>query len=119
MVTMKLTAVRDVTPCLLVEVYRHISHFYQITRHHITSDSHNHEVPYQANFSWTLCKYRKLQFYCLILSLDLVSLVVYLWLRQVTMKRETEIALDELITNHEVRGSVYDILKQFSVICTF
>jgi hypothetical protein len=39
-------------------------------------------------------------FYCSILSLDLVSLVFCLWLRQVTMKRETEIALDMLMTNH-------------------
>jgi len=44
MVTRKLTAVRDVTPRLMVEVYRHISHFYQITRDHITADSNNHEV---------------------------------------------------------------------------
>jgi len=119
MVTMKLTAVRDVTPRLMVEVYHHISHFYQITRHHVTAYSNNHEVEYQAKSSWTLCSYHKLQFYYSILSLSFVSLVVFLWPRQVTMKRETEIALDKLMTNHEERGSAYDIVKQFSVSCTF
>jgi len=44
MVAMKLTAVRDVTPRLMVKVHRHISHFYQITQHHITADSNNHEA---------------------------------------------------------------------------
>jgi hypothetical protein len=113
MVTMKLTAVRDVTPRLTVKVYRHISHFYQITRHHIIADSNNHKAQYQAKSNWTLCNYRKLQFYCSILSLDFVSLVAYLRLGQVTMKRETEIALDKLMANHEVCGSLYDILKVF------
>jgi len=103
----------------MVKVYRHISHFYQITRHHMTADSNNHEVQYQANSSWTLCNYKKLQCYCSILPLNFVSLAVFFWLRQVTMKRETEIALDKLMNNHEVCGSVYDMLKQFSVCCTF
>jgi hypothetical protein len=94
----------------MAEVYRHISHLYQITRHHITADSNNHEVQYQAKSSWTLYNYRKLQFYCSFLSLDFVSLVVYLWLRQVTMKGETQIVLDTLMTNHELRGPVYDFL---------
>jgi hypothetical protein len=78
MVTMKLTAVRDVTPRRVVEVYRHISHFCKIARNHITADSNNHEVQYQAKSSWTLCNYRKLQFYFSILSLNFVSLVFYL-----------------------------------------
>lgn len=114
MVTIKLTTVQDATPRLTVEVYRHISHFYQITRHHIAAESNNHEVQYQAKSSWTLCNYCKIQFYCSNLSLDFVSLVVCLRLGQVTMKRETEIALDKLLTNHELCGSLYDILK---VLC--
>ena len=36
---MKRIAVRDVWSRLMTEVYRNISHFYQITRHRITADS--------------------------------------------------------------------------------